>query len=569
MIISLRIQNLALINDLSIDFSPGFTVLTGETGAGKSLLVCAIALLIGTRGDGGLVRCGSEKATVESVVDGDPARWKTFLEERGLPNKQPVVLRREISSNGRSRTWLNGSACNLADLRDAGHIWVRLTSQHNYQHLMAEDKHLTLLDEILGIHANLSTEVEIIKEIQAKLTAKKSNEAARTERLVWLNEKIADLTKLSPKNSEWSSLQIEREPLRHAAQLGQSFSESVEALDQANHNVEICHRILARTAAVLPTIKNDVSRLRSVMLELEDILAITKSQVNYWSNKGADYIEVLESRMASFESLARYHHCEPDELVKRLSEMIIERDILLVDDCNSEELTINLEKACGNYRTAAELLHSHRASLMQKLEDEVCKRLKDLGIVNARLQIRLTIAEDTNSPVTHNGHRIKVSAHGFSNAVIWIESNTGEGFKPLAKTASGGELSRFMLALQCAASILGTNLGNQLTLVLDEVDAGIGGETAIAVGNAISNLSNHYHQILVVTHLAQVAARADNHGFLHKATLDGRTHSNLHWLSNHDKYPELARLLSGHPNNPKAIAHAKSLLCILGKQEAD
>lgn len=566
MIISLRIHNLALVDDLSVDFNSGLTVLTGETGAGKSLLVDAIALLIGTRGDGSLVRQGSERAIVESVVDGDPERWNTFLEERGLPNEQPVVLRREISSNGRSRAWLNGSACNLADLRDAGRMWVRLTSQHDYQSLMSEDKHLMLLDEMLGIHPNLATEVEMIKTLQAKFAAKKLSEFTVTERLTWLNENIADLTKLAPKNSEWSNLQLERGPLRHAAQLGHNFSESAEALSQANCSVDICHRILTRTAAMLPTIQGDVDRLHSVMLELEDILAITKSQVSYWSNKGADYIEAIESRMANFEKLARYHHCEPDELAKRLSEMTIERDDLLASNSNIEELILALSKACESYRTTAETLHKRRVTLVQKLEYEVCQQLKNLGITGARLQIRLTIVEDAGSPVIHNGYPVKISVHGFSNAAIWIESNIGEGFKPLSKTASGGELSRLMLALQCAARNLSPNVSNPLVLVLDEIDAGIGGEAAISVGSAINNLSLN-HQVLVVTHLAQVAARADHHGLLHKGVQDGRTRSNLVWLSRYDRLAELARLLSGHPNNPEAIAHAQSLLCTLGKPQ--
>ena len=564
MILSLRIQNLALVDNLFIDFKPGFTVLTGETGAGKSLLIDAIALLIGARGDGGLVRQGSERAVVESVVDGDFEKWNVFLEERGLPNEQPVVLRREISSNGRSRAWLNGSACNLTDLREAGRIWVRLTSQHDYQSLMADDRHLFLLDEILGIRPNLTVEVQKIKELQTKLAAKRLSESKLIERLELLNEKIADLTKLNPKSGEWSKLHLERGPLRHAAQLGQNFCESVEALDKASYNVTVCHRILTRTAALLPTVQGDVDRLRSIMLELEDILTIARGHVSYWSNKGADYIEIIESRMANFERLARRYNCEPDGLVKQLAELTIERNELMAGDSNIKELTLALANACDSYRTVAQTLHEHRTALVQRLEQEVHQQLKNLGISGARLQIRLTITEDVGSPVVHNGRGVKVSVCGFSAATIWIESNVGEGFKPLVKIASGGELSRLMLALQGAALALHPNISDPLVLVLDEVDAGIGGEAAIAVSGAIGELS-HHHQVLVVTHLAQVAARADHHGLLYKRVQEGRTHSSLTWLTKDDRLCELARLLSGHPNHPKAIAHAQSLLGALGK----
>jgi DNA repair protein RecN (Recombination protein N) len=559
MIISLRIQNLALVDDLFVDFKSGFTVLTGETGAGKSLLIDALALLIGSRGDGGMVRQGSERAIVESIVDGNFETWNTFLEERGLPNEQPIVLRREITSSGRSRAWLNGSACNLADLREAGRIWIRLTSQHDYQSLMTEDRHLFLLDEILGIRPNLTAEVETIKEIQTNLAAKKMSESKVTERLDWLTEKIADLTKLNPKKHEWSTLHLEREPLRHAAQLVQSFRDSVEALGQASCNVEICHRILMRTVDMLPTIKNDLDRLSSVMFELEDILSLTKSQVSHWSNKGVDYIEAIESRMANFEKLARCHHCEPDELAQRLSELTIERNGLLASNSNIEQLTSALQKACEHYCINAEALHKHRMTLAKKLEYAVDQQLKDLGITGARLQIRLTTTKDMSSPAIQNENPVKISIYGFSSATIWIESNIGEGFKPLAKTASGGELSRLMLALQSAAMTLHSNIHDPLVLVLDEVDAGIGGEAAIAVSKAIGKLSC-YHQVLVVTHLAQVASSADHHGFLHKKVQNGRTRSNLTWLSRDNRLGELARLLSGHPNNPQAIAHAHSLL---------
>ncbi len=270
-------------------------------------------------------------------------------------------------------------------------------------------------------------------------------------------------------------------------------------------------------------------------------------------------IEALETRLARFEKLARRHRCEPDELAPRLAGLVQEQQELLAGSSSLAELAAGLAKACEAYRGAAQALHERRAALIPRLEKEVHKRLKNLGMAGARLQVRLTLAEEAGSPVLQAGVPARIAAQGFSALAIWIEPNVGEGFRPLAKIASGGELSRLMLALQGAGMALGADGGEPLVLVLDEVDAGIGGETAIAVGAAIGELGRR-HQVLAVTHLAQVAARADHHGLLRKEVQDGRTRSGLAWLAGDGRVRELARLLSGHPDRPEALAHARSLL---------
>ena len=559
MLTALRIQNLALVEDLSLEFAPGFTVLTGETGAGKSLLVDALSLLVGARGDGDLVRQGTDRAVVETVAEGAFDAWSAFLAERGLPEEQPVVLRREVAANGRSRAWINGGSCSLTDLREAGRIWMRLTSQHDHQSLMAEERHLGLLDEVLGLRPDLSFLASEVKEAQARLAARKRSESQRGERMEWLAEHIADLEKLSPKPGEWVQLRSEREPLRHAVQLEQAFREGADELREAGRHVEAGHRALIRTAAILPEAQADVDRLRSAMLELEDLQALAQDQANRWSRQGVDRIEALETRLAQFEKLARRHHCEPEDLIRRLADFKLEQTELLAGNSSLKELEAALAQSCQAYRTAAEALHDRRAALVPKLEKEAHRRLKKLGMGGSRLQFRLTLAEEPASPVLQAGRPVKVSAQGFSALAIWIEPNVGEGFRPLAKIASGGELSRLMLALQGAGMALGSDGGEPLVLVLDEVDAGIGGETALAVGAAIGELG-HRHQVLAVTHLAQVAARADHHGLLRKEVQDGRTRSSLTWLAGDNQVRELARLLSGHPDRPEALAHARSLL---------
>ncbi|BDU75263.1 DNA repair protein RecN [Mesoterricola sediminis] len=559
MLSSLRIQNLALVEDLSVDLQPGFTALTGETGAGKSLLVDALSLLVGARGDGDMVRQGASRALAEAVVDGAFAAWSAFLAERGLPEEQPVVLRREVGANGRSRAWINGGACSLADLREAGRIWMRLTSQHDHQSLLAEDRHLGLLDEVLGIRADLAREAGEVREAQARLAARRRSEAQKVERLAWLAEHIADLEKLAPAAGEWARLRAEREPLRHAVHLEAAFREGAEALREANRLVEEAHRAQARAAAILPAAQPEVDRLRSALLELEDLQALAQDQAVRWSREGVDRIEALEDRLAHFEKLARRHRCEPEDLAQVLAALCLEQRELEDGGSSLKELETALAGAAAAYLAAAEDLHRQRAALVQALEKDVHHRLAALGMAGCRVQVRLGLAEDPASPVLRGGLPVRCSAQGFSAAAIWIEPNVGEGFRPLAKIASGGELSRIMLALQGAGMALGAGSGDPLVLVLDEVDAGIGGETALAVGGAVRELGRR-HQVLAVTHLAQVAARAEHHGFLRKEVQDGRTRSSLGWMTGEGRTRELARLLSGHPDRPEALAHARILL---------
>jgi DNA repair protein RecN (Recombination protein N) len=562
MLTSLRIQNLALVEDLSLEFEDGFTVLTGETGAGKSLLVDALSLLVGARGDADLVRSGTDRAVVEAVVEGNFEAWNAFLTQRGLPEEQPVVLRREVGTNNRSRGWINSASCAMGDLRDAGRIWMRLTSQHDHQSLLAEERHLALLDETLELHPELSPEVEAVREAEARLKARRKSESERELRLEWLAEQIADLDKLAPKPGEWASLRAEREPLRHAAQLEQAFREAAETLRSAQPGLEVAHRALARATTFLPDSQAEVDRLRSLLLELEDLLAGTQDQAIRWSREGVDRIEVVEARLAAYEKLARRHRCEPEELQGRHVELKEEQMNLLGNDAAIAELEVRLKEAAERYRLKAESLHRQRERLIPELEKIVHHRLAKLGMNGAILQARLNLAVDPTSPVLQNGRPVRVSAAGFSALAFWIESNAGEGFRPLAKIASGGELSRLMLALMGGLpeqKPIPEIHPSDLTLVLDEVDAGIGGETALAVGAAVRELGQR-HQVLAVTHLAQVAAQAVHHGCLRKSTQAGRTRSELVWLEAEARIREVARLLSGHPDRPEAQIHAQTLL---------
>ncbi len=558
MLSNLRIKNLALVEDLALDLGTGFTVLTGETGAGKSLLVDALSLLVGAKADAEAVRRGEERATVEGVIEGRGGDWLIFLRDKGLPEEVPVVLRREVTGAGRSRAWINGAPCAAGDLREAGRLWMRLTSQHDHQDLLSEERHLALLDEVLGLEADLSAEVAALREAEGALKARRQSEAQRERRLDELEEQLADLAKLSPKPNEATLLRAEREPLRHAAQLEAAFREAAEALGEAAPLVQTALRAWARAITHYPDGAPHQDRARSLSLELEDLLETSKDQAHHWSAAGAEKLEGLEARLATFEKMARRQHCEPDELAERWKVLQEEQRMLQGGGESTEALEKRVGEAAKVYASAAGRLHAIRTEALPKLEVEVHQRLFNLGMRGARIQLALSIAEESGSAVEVQGRAARVSIFGYSALQLRIESNPGEGFRPLAKIASGGELSRLMLSLLGAGIALGAST-ESLTLVLDEVDAGLGGETALRVGAAITELGAR-HQVLAVTHLAQVASRADRHLAISKNTEGGRTRSRHDLLEGDDRVRELARLLSGHPDRPEALEHAKVLL---------
>ena len=436
---------------------------------------------------------------------------------------------------------------------------MRLTSQHDHQSLLGEDRHLTLIDEVLGLEPRLDSQAAAVRAAEAALKARRRSEAERGQRLEELAEALADLEKLNPRPGEWAQLKADREPLRHAVNLEQAFREAAEALAEGLPKVELAHKALGRAVAHWPDAASDQDRLRSAVLELDDLLALAQDQALRWAGAGADRIELMEARLAFYERLARRHRCEPEELTTRAQAFREEQRCLLAGDVSVKELEGALAKVAETYRAAAEALHGQRGEAIPRLEAEVQKRLARLGMKGARLQLRLALAEEAGSPVEQGGRPVRVAAQGFSALAIWIEPNPGEGFRPLARIASGGELSRLMLALVGAGLALGAGVRDGLTLVLDEVDAGLGGETALAVGKAVAELGRA-HQVLAVTHLAQVAARADRHGCLHKETEGGRTRSALGWVVGEARTRELARLLSGHPDRIEALDHARVLL---------
>ena len=561
MLTRLRIQNLALVEDLVLDLESGFTVLTGETGAGKSLLVDALSLLVGSRGDSDTVRRGEDRAVVEGTLQVPRAPWEIFLETKGFKIEFPVQLRREVSSAGRSKAWINQSVCSLGDLKEAGRLWMRLTSQHDHQSLLNEDHHLALLDEVLGIEPCLEALVSQVQKDHLALRARQRSEADRERRLLELSGYFEALDQLEPRAGEWSQLKEEREPLRHAAQLAQLYQEMCREFEQITPSLDALLRAGHRASTLWGESAPTQDRLKQTLLELEDIKALAEEAAQKWVGAGTHRIEEVENRLALYEKLARIHRSEPDDLSSIHLSLKQEQKMLQDGGGSIEVYEKALKLSAQAYGQAALALHQKRETALPELEQQLHERLQHLGMNQARVQFRLSYGIDPQSPLVHEGQSLRIDLRGVSQLSIWIESNTGEGFRPLSKIASGGELSRLMLSLLGAGLHRPGHQGRTLTLVLDEVDAGVGGETAIRVGESIEALGG-YHQVLSVTHLAQVAARSTHHLFLSKETNAGRTRSRCERLEGESRVGEIARLLSGESQKKETLDLAKSLLNI-------
>ncbi len=561
MLTRLRIQNLALVEDLILDLGSGFTVLTGETGAGKSLLVDALSLLVGSRGDSDTVRRGEDRAIVEGTLEVTREPWTNFLQAKGFKLEFPIQLRREVSSAGRSKAWINQSICSVGDLKEAGRLWMRLTSQHDHQNLLNEDRHLSLLDEVIGIEPSLALLVSQVQQDQLALRSRQRSEADREGRLIELSSYFEALDQLGPQPGEWSQLKEEREPLRHAAQLAKLYEEMSREFGQISPSLDAILRAGYRASSLWSESVPTQDRLKQALLELEDLKALTEDATQKWVGTGTHRIEEVENRLALYEKLARVHRCEPDDLSSVHLNLKQEQKLLQGSEGSIEVYKKALKGSAKAYGEAALILHQKRELSLPQLEQQLHERLQHLGMNQARVQFRLNFGIDPQSPFIHENQGLRIDLLGVSELSIWIESNMGEGFRPLSKIASGGELSRLMLSLLGAGLHRPNHKGRPLTLVLDEVDAGVGGQTAIRVGEAIETLGGH-HQVLSVTHLAQVAARATHHLFLSKETNSGRTRSRCERLEGEGRVREIARLLSGDSQKKETLTLAKSLLKI-------
>ncbi|HEX6852416.1 MAG TPA: DNA repair protein RecN [Candidatus Polarisedimenticolaceae bacterium] len=553
MLRTLRIRNVAVVEELTVEFGAGLNVLTGETGAGKSILVDALGLAAGERSSASLVRSGSDRAIVEAVFEPPfPSPLEALLDARGVERGEDgLVVKREVASSGGGRVFVNGSPTTVAVLREIGGLLVELHGQHEHQSLLAGDRQLDLLDARAGAAEAADRVAAAWDERRRKREALEHlRDAARDReaRIATLREVVREIDALDPRPGERERLDRERRVLQHAERVARLLEEATDALHEGEPSAAALAASAARRVAELaeidPGLAELARRVETARLELQDAGAT----LGAWRDR-ADFdparLEGIATRLAALDRLLlRYG---PDEEAALATREAAEAERAQLEDVDRsiEQAERAAEEAEAAYAAAAKALSERRRAAAAVLSREVETQLGALALVKARFAVALR--EGPPGP------------RGAERAEFLLAANPGEPSRPLAQTASGGELSRVMLALHLVLE----GAGSGRVLVFDEVDAGVGGAVAAAVGARLGTLAGR-HQVLCVTHLPQVAAHASRHYHVRKRVAEGRTSTDICALDGAARVEELARMLGGRELTEGARRNAEELLVEAG-----
>ena len=553
MLQTLSLRDFVIVDQLELDLSSGFTVLTGETGAGKSILLDALSLVLGERADSSQIREGSNRAEISALFRIDPQQIDHFnhwLDEQGFPLEdegQSLLLKRTVEVNGRSRAFINGSVATLAQLREAGDQLVDIHGQHAHQLLLKSGAQRELLDRHAN-HMDLVTEVaqlfKTLNESRRKLeqaeNAGQDVERER-ERLEW---QLEELTELSPLEGEWATIQSEHARLANGAKIISGCQEAIDVLSDAENSVE---STLSKASANMSALAEHDSALSDISQALESaqiqIDEAVHSLNRYLQKLDLDpaRLSEVEERMQALHSAARKYRTEADDLPKLLLDTT-ERLEALTASQNIEALREKVQQEELAYLKQAKQLTQKRNKAALDLGKQVTAAMQDLSMAGGQLEIALL-------PLAEGG------AHGLEQIEFLVAGHAGSTPRSLAKVASGGELARISLAI----SVITSKASFTPTLIFDEVDAGIGGAVAETVGKLLRQLGES-HQILCVTHLPQVAAQGNHHLKVSKSQAGDKTLSQVAPLGRSERVEEVARMLGGATITDTTRRHARELL---------
>ncbi|MCS6765116.1 MAG: DNA repair protein RecN [Candidatus Protistobacter heckmanni] len=549
MLRSLTIRDFVIVASLDLEFDAGFTVLSGETGAGKSILIDALALCLGGRADGGVVREDAGRADLSAEFDlpGNDPELKDWLAENAFDAEDGVLmLRRVVDSGGRSKGFINGSPATLAQLREAGDRLVDIHGQHAHQLLLKPGAQRGLLDAHAGLAPQAAEMAKLWKALaaldaQIADAGKHERELAlEREQLEW---QLAELDKLAPQEGEWEQVQAEHSRLAHAASLIEGASGALEALTQADGaalpQVETVAAKLGELAGYDPQLGETAELLNAAAVQVQEAahaLARYAQRLDLDPEKLAE----AEARMQALHGAARKYRVAPEGLAALHAEKR-ERLASLERAQNLEALQAEREAAHAAYLKTAKALSKARAAAAKKLAGEVTQSMQTLAMAGGSFDIALTPAEG--------------GAHGLEQIEFLVAGHAGVTPRPLAKVASGGELARISLAL----SVITSRASPTPTLIFDEVDSGIGGAVAEVVGRLLRTLGAE-RQVLCVTHLPQVAALGHRHFQVSKQSKAGKTESRIAPLLGEERTEEIARMLGGASITATTRKHAAEML---------
>jgi DNA repair protein RecN (Recombination protein N) len=550
MLRTLSIRDFVIVDAIELEFAPGFSVFTGETGAGKSILIDALALALGGRGDASVVREGAAKADISADFGGqaaaDVAAWlqaHEFADDDGS-----VLLRRVIDNAGRSKAYINGIAATATQLRELGELLVDIHGQHAHQSLLKADAQRQLLDGQAGLLEQARLVAGAYKTWKALARQREEyernarNVLQERERLDW---QVSELEKLAVKPGEWHEVSNEHSRLSHAASLIDGAQEALAAISESESPM----------LSQLSSLTQKLSKLTDVDAGLKPVLEVLEpariqlQEAVYALNNYLDRVELdpgrlrqVELRMESIHSAARKFRVDPDALPQEYERLAQERQ-QLADASDLDALRVQEEKLREAYTRMAQSLSSGRAKAARALSDAVTAAMQDLSMSGGRFSIALTAAEP--------------AAYGLEQVEFLVAGHAGVAPRPLAKVASGGELARIALAI----SVIASSSTATPTLIFDEVDSGIGGAVAEVVGRLLKRLGQD-RQVLCVTHLPQVASQGNQHFQVSKRNDAGKTVSQIQALDSKSRVEEIARMLGGLEITATTRKHARELLAL-------
>ena len=550
MLLEISIKNFAIIEEISLNFEKGMTVLTGETGAGKSIIIDAMNMMLGSRATTDVIRHGAPKAEIEGLFTVESNRHLTALfEEQGLEWTDELIIRREILQNGRSVSRINGQMVNLSVLKSVGQHLVDIHGQHDQEELMRPQLHITMLDEF-GDVAFFQTKdayrqtFEDYKRLRKQVVELQRNQQENKARIEMLEFQIAEIEAAALEVDEDLRLEQERQRLLNHKMIADTLTNAYTMLDAEEFsslsNVRSAMNDLESIEEYDPSYKELSSQLSETFYALEDITKRLEDVVDGLEFDGNRLMQV-ESRLDLIHSITRKYGGQVKDVLEYLAQITKEYSLLTGSDLSSEDLEKELKRLEKSLVTLAQDLSDQRHDLAQDLENEIQQELADLYMDKARFQVRFSKA--------------KFNREGNEAVEFYISTNPGEDFKPLVKVASGGELSRLMLAIKSAFS----RKEGKTSIVFDEVDTGVSGRVAQAIAAKIHKIGQN-GQVLAISHLPQVIAAADYQFYIEKISDEHSTVSTVRLLNREERIEEIAKMLAGEDLTEAARQQAEQLL---------
>jgi DNA repair protein RecN (Recombination protein N) len=545
----IHLRDFVIVKELEIDFSQGFTVLTGETGAGKSILIDALQIAFGARAEPGLIREGAQKAEI-CVEFTPPSGVLAWLVEHGFESAQDWLIKRIIDTQGKSRAWINASPVSATQLKELGEQLLDIHGQHAWQSLTKPQEVRALLDAYSG-HATepLKSAWQTWRDAQNLLQEALASQASQTQELERLLWQITELEKLNPQAHEWGDLSAQHQRLSNSQSLLESANGCLTSLQDEDTGVlsqlnKALH-LLQSNVQFEPSFKDWVDVLSSSLNQAQD----AAHSINSWLkhvDMDASSLEEIDQRMSLWMSLARRFKKPPEELAQVLAEWR-EQLLRLNQSLDIEALKAGANSALSALKAEAQKVTQSRRKAAPLLAQSITSAMQELGMQGGQFEVELA-------------ELLELSSYGAEDVSFLVAAHAGSTPKPVSKVASGGELSRIALAIAVTTS----KLGSTPTLIFDEVDSGVGGAVAHTVGRLLRQLGQD-RQVLAVTHLPQVASCANHHWVVSKLRTGDQTFSQVTCIEGPEREQEIARMLGGESATQTSLAHAKEMLDMQNK----